>query len=75
MKWECVLMDERREGRAEGLAEGLAEGKADDRNQLSALTQAMEHDGRIQDLLDALRDPGRIDGLLQEYGICSVDPA
>lgn len=67
MKWECMLMDERREGRAEGKAEG--------RDQLSALTQAMERDGRTRELLDALRDHGRIEALLHEYGIRSADPA
>ena len=83
MKWECMLMDERREGRAEGLAEGLAEGKAEGLaegaslrdQQLAALRQKLQRDGRELELLDALGNRGRIEALLREYGIGNGVPA
>jgi len=79
MKWECVLMDERREGKAEGLAEGKAEGLAEGASlrdqQLAALRQKLQRDGRELELLDALDNHERIEALLREYGIGNGVPA
>ena len=71
MKWECMLMDERREGRAEGLAEGASLRD----QQLAALRQKLQRDGRELELLDALGNRGRIEALLREYGIGNGMPA
>ena len=49
--------------------EGIAEGEARYRKRQTALMEAMEAAGRMGEFVEALKDCGEMDRLMEEYGI------
>ncbi|SDC32936.1 hypothetical protein [Parafannyhessea umbonata] len=56
-------------GKAEGKAEGIAEGRAEGFSRAATLMSRLMADGRERELEEATRDPGRMERLLEEYGL------
>lgn len=63
----------RKEGRDEGRAEGREEGRDEGRSDIARLADALSAAGRSDELVPALQDPARLDGLLREFGIGQVE--
>lgn len=75
-RWRSEMISRKEEEMAlrdasfgEGKAEGIAEGEARYRKRQTALMEAMEAAGRMGEFVEALKDCGEMDRLMEEYGI------
>ena len=69
LKLSADRMMARYEGREEGRAEGRKEGRAEVMSRLADLRNALEREGRIDELLAALGNPEDLDRLYAEFGL------
>lgn len=73
MKLERYLEEQRikavKEGLKEGREEGRKEGREEERNRIAKLAYLLEGAGRLDELVPAMADEGKLDALLGEFGI------